>query len=298
MSAYHHNGGTRYVNSRPAATGYHLAAWATVFNKAFGHETRYLAAEAGGEIVGILPLVIFKTPFLRRFIVSLPFVNYGGVVADSPEAERALIEAAIAETGAVRGEYLELRHTRKLFPSFPSKEHKVEMILPLAENEERQWTALDRKIRNQVRKAEKSQLQASHGGLELLDAFYDVFAHNMRDLGTPAYGKALFRQILSNFPENSANLLRPARRSACRRLIRVLARRHDGGAIGVGAPELQPDVPEHAPVLGNAAVRHRARIPQFRFRPLDAWRRYLRLQAPMGSAAAPADVGILARFRR
>jgi FemAB-related protein (PEP-CTERM system-associated) len=192
-----------YVNSRPAATGYHLSAWATVFNKAFGHETRYLAAEAGGEIVGILPLVIFKTPFLRRFIVSLPFVNYGGIVADSPEAERALIEAAIAETGAVRGEYLELRHTRKLFPSFPSKEHKVEMILPLAENEERQWTALDRKIRNQVRKAEKSQLQASHGGLELLDAFYDVFAHNMRDLGTPAYGKAWFHQILSNFPENS-----------------------------------------------------------------------------------------------
>ena len=119
------------MNSRPAATGYHLAAWATVFNKAFGHETRYLAAEAGGEIVGILPLVIFKTPFLRRFIVSLPFVNYGGIVADNPEAERALIEAAIAETGAVRGEYLELRHTRKLFPSFPSKEHKVEMILPL-----------------------------------------------------------------------------------------------------------------------------------------------------------------------
>ena len=102
-----------YVNSRPAATGYHLSAWATVFNKAFGHETRYLAAEAGGEIVGILPLVIFKTPFLRRFSVSLPFVNYGGIVADSPEAERALIEAAIAETRAVRGEYLELRHTRQ-----------------------------------------------------------------------------------------------------------------------------------------------------------------------------------------
>jgi hypothetical protein len=38
-----------YVNSRPNATGYHLAAWATVFHKAFGHETRYLAAECGGE---------------------------------------------------------------------------------------------------------------------------------------------------------------------------------------------------------------------------------------------------------
>src|SRR5262245_662418 len=83
-----------YVKNRPAASGYHLSAWAKVFNKAFGHETRYLSAEVDGEIVGILPLVMFKTRFLRRFSVSLPFVNYGGVVADSPEAEVALVEAA------------------------------------------------------------------------------------------------------------------------------------------------------------------------------------------------------------
>jgi FemAB-related protein (PEP-CTERM system-associated) len=192
-----------YVNNRHDATGYHLSAWSTVFKKAVGHDTRYFAAEAGGQIVGILPVVVFKTPFLRRFSVSLPFLNYGGVVADSPEIERSLVEAAIAETRAIGGEYLELRHTQKRFPAFPSKQHKVAMWLPLQETEEKQWTALDRKIRNQVRKAEKSQLRASHGGLELVDAFYDVFSHNMRDLGTPAYGKPWFEQILRNFPDNS-----------------------------------------------------------------------------------------------
>jgi FemAB-related protein (PEP-CTERM system-associated) len=192
-----------YVNSRPAATGYHLSGWATVFNKAFGHETRYLAAETGGEIVGILPLVVFKTRFLRRFAVSLPFVNYGGIVADSLEAERALMHAAVAHTRDARGEYLEMRHTRRLFPALPCKQHKVAMVLPLEASEELQWKALDRKIRNQARKAEKSRLRAVNGGLELLDAFYDVFAHNMRDLGTPAYGKAWFEQILATFPENT-----------------------------------------------------------------------------------------------
>jgi FemAB-related protein (PEP-CTERM system-associated) len=192
-----------YVNSRPDATGYHLSGWANVFRKAFGHDTRYLAAEAGGNVVGVLPLVIFKTPFLRRFSVSLPFINYGGIVADTPEIERALVEAAIAETRALRGEYLELRHTKKRFPSFPSKQHKVGMILPLQESEEKQWSALDRKIRNQVRKAEKSRLRASEGGLDLIDAFYDVFSHNMRDLGTPAYGKPWFEEILKHFPEQT-----------------------------------------------------------------------------------------------
>jgi FemAB-related protein (PEP-CTERM system-associated) len=191
------------VFSRPGATGYHRAAWASVFSKAFGHDTRYLAAEADGQIVGILPLVMFKTRFLRRFCVSLPFVNYGGIVADSPEVEHALVQAAIAETREARGAYLEMRHSRQMFPSLPSKRHKVEMVLPLEESEEKQWTALDRKIRNQVRKAEKSQLRATHGGLELVDAFYDVFARNMRDLGTPAYGRPWFHHILATFPENT-----------------------------------------------------------------------------------------------
>lgn len=192
-----------YVRNRPAATGYHLAAWASVFSQAFGHETRYLAAEADGQIVGILPLVIFKSRFLRRFSVSLPFVNYGGIVADTPEAEHALLEAAVAETRAAGGAFLEMRHTRRQFPSLPSKQHKVAMILGLQETEERQWTALDRKVRNQVRKAQKSNLIVTIGGLDLVEPFYDVFAHNMRDLGTPVYSKRWFQQILSTFPESS-----------------------------------------------------------------------------------------------
>jgi len=192
-----------YVKSRPGASAYHLSGWATVFERAKGHQTRYLAAEAGNEIVGILPLVIFKTRFLRRMAVSLPFVNYGGIVADSPEVERVLLDAAIAETKSARGEHLELRHVRKLFPALPSKQHKVAMILPLEASEERQWAALDRKIRNQVRKAEKSQLHATQGGLELVEPFYEVFSRNMRDLGTPAYGKPWFHHILATFPENA-----------------------------------------------------------------------------------------------
>jgi FemAB-related protein (PEP-CTERM system-associated) len=189
-----------YVESHPAATGYHLAAWAPIFTRAFGHETRYLAAETDGQIVGILPLVIFKSRLLRRFSVSLPFLNYGGIVADTPEAERALLEAAIAETRAAGGKHLELRHSRRHFPDFPCKQHKVAMVLPLEESEEKQWAALDRKVRNQVRKAEKSQLRSTHGGAELLEPFYDVFARNMRDLGTPVYAKSWFHAILEAFP--------------------------------------------------------------------------------------------------
>ncbi len=192
-----------YVQSRPEATGYHLAAWAQVFKDAFGHESRYLAAHAGGEIVGILPLVVFKTPLLRRFSVSLPFLNYGGVVADDADAENALLRAAIEESKAAGATFLELRHAHRRFPSLAAKEHKVAMRLPLEQSVDAQWAILNRKVRNQVRKAEKNDLRATRGTLDLLDPFYDVFAQNMRDLGTPVYTKRWFRQILATFPDRA-----------------------------------------------------------------------------------------------
>jgi FemAB-related protein (PEP-CTERM system-associated) len=66
------------------------------------------------------------------------------------------------------------------------------------------WEALDRKVRNQIRKARKSELVSECGGAELLDDFYDVFSRNMRDLGTPVYSRALFAEILAAFPHRAS----------------------------------------------------------------------------------------------
>jgi FemAB-related protein (PEP-CTERM system-associated) len=192
-----------YVARRPEASVYHLAAWASLIERVFGHRTRYLAACAGDEIIGILPLVLFSTPLFGRFATSMPFVNYGGIVADSSQAAEALLASAVHDTQAAKGVYLELRHTRRVFEHLPVQTHKVEMILPLQRTVDEQWRVLDRKLRNQVRKAEKSGLTVSRGGAELLDSFYDVLARNMRDLGSPVHSKRFFADILATFPDRT-----------------------------------------------------------------------------------------------
>ena len=65
------------------------------------------------------------------------------------------------------------------------------------------WEALDRKVRNQIRKAEKSGLVVERGGAELVGDFYDVFARNMRDLGTPVYSRRLFEEVMRVFPDRA-----------------------------------------------------------------------------------------------
>jgi FemAB-related protein (PEP-CTERM system-associated) len=190
-----------YVSAHPEATGYHLWGWRQVMSRAFGRETRYLAVEDEDRLVGVLPLVLFRSRVFGRFVVSMPFLNYGGVLADSEAAARLLLEAGIEVTRRAGASHLELRHTaRRLFEELPSKTHKVGMRLLLAATPEKQWDAIDRKLRNQVRKADKSDLTILRGGPELLDAFYEVFAWNMRDLGTPVYGKRFFAEVLAAFP--------------------------------------------------------------------------------------------------
>jgi FemAB-related protein (PEP-CTERM system-associated) len=81
------------------------------------------------------------------------------------------------------------------------------MILRLAGSAEAQWKRFNAKLRNQIRKAERSGLRARFSDAADLAGFYSVFARNMRDLGTPVYGRAFFAEILSTFAESSTILL-------------------------------------------------------------------------------------------
>jgi FemAB-related protein (PEP-CTERM system-associated) len=177
--------------------GYLEWGWRAVFERRFGHRCVYLMARRDGRVEGVLPLVYIKSRLFGRTMTSLPFVNYGGVLAEADEVGRALVDAAADEARARRCRYVELRHFGRRFQDFPSKQHKVTMRLPL---EPGMWERLDRKVRNQIRKAEKSGLTVVSGGGELLDEFYTVFARNMRDLGTPVYARRFFDEILRAFP--------------------------------------------------------------------------------------------------
>jgi FemAB-related protein (PEP-CTERM system-associated) len=192
-----------FVATHPAACAYHYSGWPRLIGRTFGHETRMLAAYDGPAITGVLPLVVMRSRLFGRFVVSLPFLNAGGMLTGDPGAAQALVGAAVEIARKTRAEYLELRHTSRLCPQLIERRHKVAMSVQLQETVEEQWSVLDRKIRNQVRKAERSGLSVQAGGSELLRSFYDVFVRNMRDLGTPVFPFRLFEETLKTFPKST-----------------------------------------------------------------------------------------------
>ena len=193
----------QFVRQTPDAGLCHMWGWRRVIEETFGHETVYLSATHAGAIVGILPLAIFRSRLFGNFAVSLPFVDGGGICATNEGVSRLLADCAASVAAGRRLSHVELRHVARQRPELPVRQHKVGMTLRLVPDLGKAWTLLDRKVRNQVRKAEKSALVERRGGLELLDAFYDVFCRNMRDLGTPVYPRRFFEQILSTFADSS-----------------------------------------------------------------------------------------------
>src|SRR5204862_6109442 len=104
------------------ASGYHAWEWRGVFERAFGHDAIYLAALRDGQIEGVLPLVLIDSWLFGRGLFSLPFLNYGGVVAVGEEAARALLAEAsrLARDRGCRS--LELRHTTQQIAELPGKQ--------------------------------------------------------------------------------------------------------------------------------------------------------------------------------
>jgi FemAB-related protein (PEP-CTERM system-associated) len=193
-----------FIRSIEGATSYHRLKWRNVINESFGHNCHYLAAiDDSGEWQGVLPLVHMRSRLFGHFLISVPFVNYGGLLCNNDSAAGVLLDEAERLRRSLGATHVELRHAGRSLAGIPSRQHKVTMLLDLAADVDDQWRAFNGKLRNQIRKAEKNGLQSVIGDVKLLDAFYEVFARNMRDLGTPVYSKSFFRNILEAFPDTT-----------------------------------------------------------------------------------------------
>ncbi len=193
-----------YVMGHPQATGYHLMAWRLIIEGVFGHRTFYLTSKDRlGRIRGVLPLVCLSSRLFGRFLVSLPFVNYGGVLADDDASRDALLARAVELAKKFSADHIELRHGQLSGLQWPDKQHKVSMRLQLPDAFDALWSKFPAKLRSQIRRAEKEGMAFRLGRDDVLEDFYSVFSRNMRDLGTPVYGKAFFSEILKSFPDSS-----------------------------------------------------------------------------------------------
>src|SRR6185503_4590332 len=189
--------------ARPGWTHFQLAGWRRVIEQVLGHECPYLVArDARGAITGVLPLARVRSAVFGHYLVSLPFVNYGGPLGDAASVV-ALATYARQRAEATGADLLELRCAEEAPLDLAQSHRKITVLLDLPSGSPNDlWRSLDAKVRSQVRRPEKEGVTVRFG-LDQVDPFYAVFSHHMRDLGTPAHSRRLFHALAAEFPESA-----------------------------------------------------------------------------------------------
>jgi FemAB-related protein (PEP-CTERM system-associated) len=176
-------------------------AWIDILREGYGKESEIFVWKdpATGSIRGGVSAGRLDSALFGRKLVCMPYLDYGGIVAEGAEAQRGLLKA-LQDAAASERRELEVRGLTVLDGLPRVSNLKTGMLLPLDGGHEAYWKSLDAKVRNQVRKAEKSGVKVVWGREERLDDFYRVFCVNMRDLGSPTHSKGFFAAVLRHLP--------------------------------------------------------------------------------------------------
>jgi FemAB-related protein (PEP-CTERM system-associated) len=190
----------RFVEQHEHGSTFHRWEWRDVYRDVYRHESPYLMAWDGDTLAGVLPLVRVKSLVFGHYLVSLPFVSYGGPLGTAA-AQRALTaRAAVLGNGA---KLVELRSRVPLDTALAPVTRKITVVLDVVPNDyDATFKRFDSKVRSQVRRGEKEGIVVKFGR-EHAAAYHGVFAEHMRDLGSPAHGLHFFERLAGALGERA-----------------------------------------------------------------------------------------------
>lgn len=195
------NDWNNYVINSPTSSFVHHCAWKEIVENIYGHKPYYLIASENEKIVGVLPLFLISIPLLGKTLSSGIFGSYGGICADNFDIAKSLMNEAEKLSRSLNAKYLELKN----FDNYNLQNDKWDkyldyytLVLKLDKDPEVVWNNITKKARQNIRKAQSSNITVVTGN-EYLNDFYELMANNMRLLGTPVHSKKFYEAILKIF---------------------------------------------------------------------------------------------------
>jgi FemAB-related protein (PEP-CTERM system-associated) len=194
----------KYVDGHSNATPYHRFAWLLSIEQAYQHQNVSLLAFNDNKVVGVLPCIKMQKPFSKASYCALPFCDLGFGLANAPSILQALQSEALALLKREGGNSFDYRDSVNTSPGDELTGKKVRMVLPLPGGSEALMAGFKSKLRSQIRKAEKNGLTCVVANSQIqIDDFYQIFAINMRKLGSPVHSKKWFECLFNNYAQQS-----------------------------------------------------------------------------------------------
>lgn len=191
-----------YVEGHANGTFFHRFGWRRVLQDAFGHAPYFLLAEEKDanqttEIVGVLPLAQVRSRLFGNKLASLPFCVYGGILASSDAAEKAIRNTACELAGKLNVDALELRNAQPTDSDWPVKDLYYTFRKTMSADHDENLKAIPVKQRAMVRKGIAAGLVSEEdSGCK---RFYRVYAESVRNLGTPVFSRRYLEILQDEF---------------------------------------------------------------------------------------------------
>lgn len=183
----------------------HRALWLDILIASYNFPCYFLYTRQDGQITGVLPLFKVKNLLRGSNLESLP----GGICADTPEAEMALIEAADSLAQDLRVDLLFLRDSRSpnCKPGFQKVETHRGVKRSLTQDSEFIWNSLNTDMRKFVRSSRKHADLQIIIGFEGLEEVYELLSQSLREFGTPIFSYK-FLQNVTHFMKKDYQIVR------------------------------------------------------------------------------------------
>jgi FemAB-related protein (PEP-CTERM system-associated) len=187
-----------YVRNSELGLPHHLSGWCDVLKRTYGHETCYLMAQEGGQVVGVLPLFIVRSILVGISATTMP----GGLCTASPEIATALIARGKEIAQKAGASCLVIQDSREEWPGeLNTASNHVSWVVEVNADTDALWKGLHKNVRRQVRMAHKNGLTAEVDRTgDRVDDFYEVLSRFTHQTGTPFFGKAFVENIVEVFP--------------------------------------------------------------------------------------------------
>lgn len=199
-----------FVERHPASTYFHHTAWSGLVARHFPHRRRTLVARRGERIVGVLPLFETRSPLSGPALISLPYAVYGGPIATDGAAAAALLAAVRSLLLAGGFRFAELRCAALAdalvdggFAALPGSDLYCTFVRPLPPDPEECLAIIPRKSRASTRQARDKHGLVFREAPGALDAFHRLFVLNKQRLGSPAFARGWFADLLALGPRRT-----------------------------------------------------------------------------------------------
>lgn len=194
-----------FVSSRSEAKICHHLCYKDFVEEVFGYHPVYWIFEREGEIVGVFPSFEYKNILGRKYWISQPFIEYGGVLSVGLLGEDWLffkkkVEAKLKVDNLPALKLNGFEGENGIF--YRQKLHECG-YLSLQSPQEIWKDSLDRQARKAVNKAMRSELVCFEETTSeaIKEKFYPLYLASMKRLGSPPFSLKYFLVKQATFGE-------------------------------------------------------------------------------------------------